>query len=83
MKILTPGTKVVLDNIRINEDTRTGCFMPPKMRKVQGKVVTIRRYLNYDIEGEKRYDIEGSGFTYTDDMFSLWIPKNLIGGELL
>lgn len=82
MKILKPGTKVLLDNIKLGQDTRTGCYMPHSMNRLQGKVVTIREHL-HTTDSASRYDIEECHFTYTDEMFSIVVPKNIIGGKLL
>ncbi len=82
-KELKEGTKVLMNNIRINRYTPDGCFMPDEMEKDIGKVYTIDYYMHC-YNGETRYKIkENTRWTYTDDMFSVYAPKNVIGGQVL
>ena len=81
-KILKKGTKVVLNNVHLDEYTPTGCYMPGQMRNLQGKVVTIKHHLEGNTDSY-RYSLRECGrFTYTDEMFSLYLPAPKIGGRV-
>ena len=83
-KKLKVGTKVLLDKIKLGRNTPTGCAMPNQMIDMVGRVVTIKKYL-YSTEVSHRYKVEEchTNWTYTDEMFSVWVPKNIIGGQLI
>ena len=83
MKRLKKGTKVLMNNIRLNEYTPDGCFMPDEMYRDIGKIYTIVEY-TFSNQGEKRYRLkENTRWTYTDAMFKIYAPKNTIGGKIL
>ena len=84
MKELVKGTKVILDKIRVNGYTPTGCFMPEEMEEMMGKVCTISRPMYSTSEGSHRYMLKECDYnwTYTDEMFSIYLPKITIGGLL-
>ncbi len=80
---LKKGTKVLMDNVRPRNYTPDGCFMPDEMENDVGKVYTIDSSM-YSNNSERRYRLkENDRWTYTDDMFSIYKPKNTIGGTIL
>ncbi|MDM8539434.1 hypothetical protein QUF70_21995 [Desulfobacterales bacterium HSG17] len=85
---LKNGTKVKIRQLEEMSDTDSGCGITEEMRRLSGKVLTIVDYSHWGLnsEGEKipRYRLKGGkGWTYTPELFDVYVPKNVIGGKLL
>ncbi len=81
--MLAPGTKVKVNkDIRGGRDTPSGLYITREMAAMAGEILTIRQP-GLSFIADDRYELKESEFTWSSELFTVYVPTNVVGGHLL